>query len=374
MGLGHYMRGHPVLATLQFIARFVVIGLALAFVVVWLRPDWLAPVGSDAPSLSTDSYAAAVNRAAPSVVSIYTRTMVQEPLGLRFEDPLFQRLWRDRMVTRPRNGLGSGVIVDTSGLILTALHVIDGVDDIAVALWDGRVAEAQVIGFDRATDLALLQVNVGELPAASLAPAANVRVGDIALAIGNALGLNHTVTAGIISATGRGQVAPLGLADYIQTDAAINAGNSGGALINPRGEVIGINSATMGQSSGAQGISFAIPASVADAVMRDLLEHGVVIRGWLGVELTDTGVLFPASGTVRPGAGIAGLATNGPARQAGLRVGDVLIGLDGFSINSARELKMLIAEQAPGQNVQLAVVRGNTQFTVEVMLGQQPAS
>lgn len=365
--------GVLVLATLQFIARFVVIGLALAFVVVWWRPDWLPPADSGAPSLTPDSYAAAVNRAAPAVVSIYTRTMVQEPLGLRFEDPLFQRLWRDRMVTRPRSGLGSGVIVDPEGLIITALHVIDGVDDIAVALWDGRVAEAQVIGHDRATDLALLQVNVGPLPAATLATEHAVRVGDIALAIGNALGLNHTVTAGIISATGRGQLSPLSLTDFIQTDAAINAGNSGGALINPRGEVIGINSATLGQSSGAQGISFAIPAALAHAVMRDLLAHGVVIRGWLGVDLTDTGVLFPASGTVRPGAGIASLAAQGPARQAGLRIGDVLIGLDGFSISSARELKLLIAEQAPGQNVELAVVRGNTQFTVEVVLGQQPA-
>lgn len=365
------------LKLLHFIAKSVILGLAAAFLVLWFRPDWLPALRDANPnsvSLSADSYANAVNRAAPSVVSIYTRTMVQEPLGLRFEDPLFQRLWRDRMVTRPRSGLGSGVIVHADGLIVTALHVIDGVDDIAVALWDGRVAEAEVVGRDRATDLALLWVDVGPLPAASLATDTPIRVGDIALAIGNALGLNHTVTAGIISATGRGQLSPTGLTDFIQTDAAINAGNSGGALINPRGEVIGINSATLGQSAGAQGIGFAIPARLVDSVMKDLLEHGKVIRGWLGVELADTGVLFPASGTVRPGAGITRLANGGPAHQAGLRQGDVLIGLDDFSVNSARELKMLIAEQSPGQNVRLAVVRGNIQFTMEVRLGEQPST
>ena len=355
----------------QFALQFTVLGLALAFVLVWFRPDLLPALEQPAPA-APDSYAEAVNRTAPAVVSIYTRTLVSEPLGMEFSDPLFSALYRDRMVTRPRQGLGSGVIISSDGLILTTLHVIANVDDILVALWDGRIAEASVVGADPGSDLALLRIDLNELPVASLSDNAGLRTGDVVLAIGNAYGLSHTVTQGIISATGRGHLNLAGHEDFIQTDTAINAGNSGGALINSRGEVVGINSAVLGQDTGAQGISFAIPAPVARRVANQIIEYGQVRRGWIGADLADVTFNLSSQEGPRSGARITQIYQGGPAWQAGLRPGDVFVRADEQSVESARALAQRIASLEPGKEVEVEIIRGNQLFTTSVTLMQQP--
>ena len=356
---------------IHFAVQFVVVGLAVAFVLVWLWPQ-LLPAWRQQGTDPVASYADAVNRTAPSVVSVYTRTMVTEPLGLEFSDPLFSRLYRDRTITRPRRGLGSGVIISEDGLVLTTQHVISGVDDILVALWDGRVADASVVGADPATDLALLRIELDDLPVASLAVDDNLRTGDVVLAIGNAFGLSHTVTMGIVSATSRGHLNLASFEDFIQTDAAINAGNSGGALINPAGEVVGINSASMGQETGAQGISFAIPASVVRRVTEQIIEYGRVTRGWMGAELSDVSLRLANAEALQPGARVIQVHRGSPAWQAGLQRGDVLVSADGEQVESARDLMQRIAGSEPGSEMELEVIRGNQLFTTSVELIQQP--
>lgn len=356
---------------IHFAIQFVIVGLAAAFLLVWFWPHLLPAWrnNSDPPPIS---YAEAVNRTAPAVVSVYTRTLVTEPLGLEFSDPLFNALYRDRMVTRPRRGLGSGVIVSTDGLILTTQHVIAGVDDILVALWDGRVASARVVGADPASDLALLRIELDQLPAAVLAADDQLRAGDVVLAIGNAFGLSHTVTMGIVSATARGHLNLASYEDFIQTDAAINAGNSGGALINPRGEVVGINSASMGQETGAQGISFAIPVSVVRRVSEEIIEYGRVIRSWLGAELVDVSLRLSSERTLQPGARVSQVHRGGPAWHAGIQPGDILLSADGEAVRSARELMQRAANHRPGHEMELEILRGNQLFTTSVKLVQQP--
>lgn len=358
--------------SVQFLLQATVLGLAIAFVLVWFRPGFLPLETADGGFQATGSYADAVNRTAPSVVSIYTRTMVSEPMIGESADPLFQRLYGDRRVLRPRSGLGSGVIVSADGLILTTAHVINGVDNIFVALFDGSVAEARVIGTDPGTDLAVLKIALDGLPAASFNTTTRHRPGDVVLAIGNAFGLNHTVTAGIISATGRGDLNLATFEDFIQTDAAINSGNSGGALINARGEVIGINSASLSQETGAQGISFAISARLATEVMRQIIEFGDVRRGWLGANVTDP-PLMSLEGDDQPGGvQIAQIYRGGPAWQAGLRPGDILLSADGAPVGSAREFMLTMAEEAPGSEVELVAMRNGQRFTTSVTLIQQP--
>lgn len=358
---------------LQFALQFVVLGLAMAFILVFLRPDLLPALRQEPLPTPTTSYADAVNLAAPSVVSIYTRTMVAQPLATDVFDPLLRALYGDRIVNRPRRGLGSGVIVSSDGLILTTLHVISNVDNIAVALWDGRVFEARLVGADPATDLAVLKIEVeDDLPAANFAASSQLRAGDVVLAIGNAFGLSHTVTMGIVSATGRGQLNLTALEDFIQTDAAINAGNSGGALVNPAGEVVGINSASLSQSIGAQGISFAIPASLAREIKQQIIAHGEVPRGWMGVDLSDLALAMQFDGTPISGARVARVDHGGPGWRAGLRPGDIIVNAGGQSVSSARELNLFIAQQQPGSLVELNVLRGNQLFATSVTLIQQP--
>jgi len=354
-----------------FLFQAALIGLAAAFVLVWFRPEFL-PIKRPPAEAGPAGYADAVSRTAPSVVSIYTRTMVSEPLFDRFEDPFYQRLWGNRRVMRPRSGLGSGVIVSPDGLILTTAHVIAEVDNIFVALFDGRVAEARVIGTDPGTDLAVLDVELEDLPAATFDTSGAYRPGDIVLAIGNAFGLNHTVTSGIISATGRGDLNLVAFEDFIQSDAAINSGNSGGALIDVQGRVIGINSASLNQDTGAQGISFAIPALLATDVMQQIIEYGSVRRGWIGASVIDPRLVVLAGGEQPEGVQIARIYRDGPAWNAGLRPGDVLLRADGQPIENARDFTLGIAEMEPGRVVELLAMRGGQRFTTSVTLIQQP--
>jgi S1-C subfamily serine protease len=313
------------------------------------------------------SYADAVDRAAPSVVSIYTRSV-----EVRQVIPQRQRIEGNPYVTRSSQNIGSGVIVSEDGLTLTNYHVIRGVNQVRVALWDGRVAAPRLVGTDPATDLAVLKIDLDGLPAAPLADGAGLRVGDVVLAIGNALGLSHTVTMGIVSATGRNDLGGALYEDFIQTDAAINAGNSGGALINTRGEVIGISTRKSAQAD-AQNIGFAIPVALARDVMEQILEYGSVRRGWLGAlfggqPLTAVG---DGTATVR-GVQVMDVIRGAPAWDAGIRAGDTLLSLDGMELDDPRAFLLQVSQRPPGSQVELEVLRGEEVFMTYATLIQQP--
>jgi len=360
---------------LGFLARAVIAGLALAFVLIYL---WPAINGQDrqppaeepaAPPAAPFSYADAVNRAAPAVVSIYTRS-VRSPMEL---DPEMQSKTGARFLYRLVSDQGSGVLLSENGYILTNHHVINKVQDIEIGLWDGRIADAVVVGSDPSTDLAVLKVNLNGLPVAPISENPEVQVGDVVLAIGNALGLSHTVTMGIVSATGRNDLRSLLFEDFIQTDAAINAGNSGGALVNALGDLVGINTRNLSSVEGVQNIGFAIPIDLARNVMNQIIEYGSVTRGWLGAIYSDIRPSVQADGSsLRRGIKVHDVARNGPAWKAGIRQGDVIITLDGENVSDASQFLLAISQREPGSQVELKVIRVTETFETYATLIQQP--
>jgi len=360
-------------AVLGFLINSVVAGLALAFIIMYLWPDVGERFTRQTQSRGVTatapvSYADAVDRTAPSVVSLYTRTVEVQQVS-----PRLQRLLGSAYISRSRQDMGSGVLVSEDGYILTNNHVINQVQNISVGLWDGRFATAQIVGSDPETDLAVLKIDLNGLPAAPLAKNATVRVGDVVLAIGNAFGLSHTVTMGIISATGRNDLRSVLYEDFIQTDAAINAGNSGGALINYRGEVIGINTRNLGQMQGAQNIGFAIPIAMARDVMQQIVENGSVRRGSIGALFSDLPLSLQTDGSaVRRGVQVRDVTPNGPAWNAGIRPGDILLSIDGVEVDDARALLLMIAQRQPGSRVEFRVMRNSETFDTYATLIQQP--
>lgn len=356
-----------------FMLRSVIAGLALAFVILYLWPNISARLSAQEPVVTATpaapvSYADAVDRTAPSVVSIYTRTV-----ELQAVSPRLQKILGSSYIARSRADMGSGVLVSEDGYILTNYHVISQAQNIRVGLWDGRFAVAQVVGSDPETDLAVLKIDLDGLPAAPLAEDASVRVGDVVLAIGNAFGLSHTVTMGIVSATGRNELRSVLYEDFIQTDAAINAGNSGGALINYRGEVIGINTRNLGQAQGAQNIGFAIPITMARDVMRQIIDNGSVRRGWVGALFSDLPLSLQTDGSaMRRGIQVRDVTTGGPAWTAGIRPGDTLLSIDGVEVDDARALLLVISQRAPGSRVEFRVQRNMEVFETYTTLIQQP--
>ena len=363
------------IAFLRFIALTIVIGLAAAFVLVWWQPDLLQRNGDSGipvTSAGTDSYSGAVARAAPSVVSIYTTTMVTTRVS--YGNPYYRRFFGDRLVPQARQGLGSGVVVSEDGYLLTNYHVVGNADDIRVSLYDGRIAEAEIVGTDPETDLAVLKIPPEELPVAPFRENGELEVGDVVLAIGNALGLSHTVTLGIVSATGRSDLRVSLYEDFIQTDAAINSGNSGGALVDAQGRLIGINTSTLSRSIGAQGISFAIPIDVALDVMQQIIDYGSVQRGWIGVQLGTPPLQLNNDGTNQrsEGARITDIQEQGPAWQAGLRTGDIILELEDTPVEGPRELLLDISRMSPGETIELLAERDGQTFTTSMTLIQQP--
>ncbi|MDF2182169.1 Do family serine endopeptidase [Neptuniibacter sp. CAU 1671] len=328
-------------------------------------------------SSGPQSYADAVEAASPAVVNIYTRTIIKQEVHPLFNDPFFRRFFDDDSIPqreRIQSSLGSGVILSDQGYIVTNNHVIAGADSIIVALKDGREAIATVVGTDPETDLALLKVNLPALPVINLNDSDNLRVGDVVLAIGNPFGVGQTVTMGIISATERNSLGINTYENFIQTDAAINPGNSGGALIDTHGNLIGINTAIFSKSGGSQGIGFAIPSSLTKQVMQDLISHGRVIRGWVGIEgqamtpqLAESFGLKESQGVI-----IAGVYRDSPAHKGGLQPGDIILSIDDKPIVDGRRSMIEVARYRPGEQIKVVILREGKQQTVDITIGERP--
>jgi serine protease DegQ len=368
-------------------AQTVTVGLAIWFIVASLKPDWAESalgtrVGSPSVSMleappvpvpEQGSYRAAAQRAMPAVVNIFTTKAVRAPNVPFMDDPFFRRFFGDQQEEQ-QFSLGSGVVVSPQGYILTNNHVIETADQIEVALADGRKAVAQVVGADPETDLAVVKIDLQNLPAITLGRVEQSRVGDVVLAIGNPFGVGQTVTMGIISALGRNHLGINTFENFIQTDAAINPGNSGGALIDANGNLLGINTAIYSRSGGSLGIGFAIPVTTVKAVMESIINTGQMVRGWIGVEPQDiTPELAESFGLNRKsGAIIAGILKSGPADNAGIRPGDILLAVEGKPVTDTTDLLNLIADLPPGRKAKMTVLRKNQESIVEVIVGKRP--
>lgn len=340
-----------------FVLQSIVVGLAVAFLVVLVRPDLLPAVGRDqgAPA----SYADAVEISAPAVASVRTTRLVE-----------YTSSGDERTRFRVENAFGSAVVIDPEGYLVTNFHVIAEAAEIRVQLSDGRFANPELVGVDAETDLALLKVDVGPLPVMALGSSSQLRIGDVVLAIGNPYGLSKSVTQGIVSATGRNYLANLTtFQDFIQTDAAINAGNSGGALVNVNGELVGLNTAVLAQDSRTEGIGFAIPVDLVRGVADEIKQHGRVIRGYLGLQPDD---MTSAERDARGIEGNVGILLSivfegSPSAAAGLREGDVIIAINGEEILSQRQAQLVVAGTSPGDEVEIVGIRDGQRFTTTVI-------
>ncbi|WP_457674691.1 S1C family serine protease [Thiolapillus sp.] len=357
-------------------------GIITAVMVLAFWPGMLqqekSPSGASAYTSTNNGWADAVALAEPSVVNIYTSKITREEGDPLFKNPLVQRYFGDprgKPKLQRRNNLGSGVVVDANGYILTSNHVIKDADDIFIGAEGQPRVPARVVGTDPDTDLAVIQAAGKDLPPARLGNSASLRVGDIALAIGNPFGVGKTVTQGIISATGREGLGLATFEDFIQTDAAINLGNSGGALINARGEVIGINTAILSSSGGSHGIGFAIPINLARQVMEQIIKHGRVIRGWIGASGGDlTPAMAASMGLPEDTRGVllSGILEGGPADQAGIQPGDIIQRINGKPVTSALEVMNAIAVAPPGTTMDLSLLRDNQPFEARLTVAERP--
>jgi serine protease DegS len=349
-------------SALVFVLQSIVVGLAAAFVVVLVRPDLMPAIGSRTIN-SPSSYADAVDISAPAVVSVYTKRLVQDDAEPS-EPPRF----------RVDTSFGSAVIIDSAGFLVTNFHVVGEAAEISVQFSDGRIAEAVVVGEDKETDLALIKVDLSDLAAIKLGSSSQLRIGDVVLAIGNPYGLSKSVTQGIVSATGRGLLNLNTFENFIQTDAAINSGNSGGALVNSHGELVGINTAVLAQDSGTEGIGFAIPVDLVRGVVEALKIHGRVIRGYMGLEpidLTDTErAVIGLDGNL--GILLVTVYAGGPAETANLMAGDVILSINGESILSQRQALLIVAGTNPGDEVDIIGWRDGQRFSTTVIVGERP--
>ncbi|MDH4039259.1 MAG: trypsin-like peptidase domain-containing protein [Gammaproteobacteria bacterium] len=362
--------------SLKFLTWPAVAGLLLALLILdrWVLP---ATGGLGSSGYEVVSYANAVRAATPAVVNIYTAKLVSSGPDGRTDSGLTRRFAQPGIPPqrqRIERSLGSGVIVTRAGHILTNNHVIAGADAIQVMLQDGRSANAVVIGTDTATDLAVLKVDLPDLQPITLGDSNAARVGDVVLAIGNPLGFGHSVTQGIVSALGRYGLQPNAYEDYIQTDAIIHLGNSGGALVDTRGRLLGINTLIYtGNSEGHNnatgiGISLAIPVNLAVFVMQDLIDYGEVIRGWLGVSVEPVGIR-QADGKTGQALAVVEVATNGPAQRAGVMPGDLITHIDGEPVKDGRLTMHRIALLRPGDSVDIALLRGQQKMDLRAVVG-----
>jgi len=367
-------------------AQSVTVLLAAFFVVATLKPEWLdrrptmtsivpvfeaSPVAGSPAAEGATSFRAAARNASPAVVSINTsKAPINTPQSA---DPWFRFFFGEQDRSQAQTGLGSGVIVSPAGYILTNNHVIEEADEIEVFLNDGRKGVAQVIGTDPETDLAILKVELTDLPVITLGNSDGLEIGDQVLAIGNPFGVGQTVTSGIVSALGRTQLGINTFENFIQTDAAINPGNSGGALVDINGHLMGINTAIYSRSGGSMGIGFAIPTSTARSVLDSIVKDGQVTRGWIGVEPQDLSRELAESFGIEQGVGviITGVLQNGPAARAGLRPGDVITRVAGQEVKSVAQLLAAVAALPPGTPADLEIMRREGKSVLQVTPGRR---
>jgi serine protease DegQ len=370
-------------------AQTTTISLAVLFVVSTLRPDLLSrgaehaaidvvttrEAAAPASTQRMMSFSDAVRKATPAVVNIFTSKQTKVPRHPFMDDPVFRYFFGNQFdaQTRRSSSLGSGVIVSDKGYLLTNHHVIEAADEIEVALSDARRARARVVGTDPDTDLAVLKIDLKNVPAITFAASEQAQVGDIVLAIGNPYGVGQTVTFGIVSALGR----HLGISTFensIQTDAAINPGNSGGALVDLHGNLLGINTAIYSRTGGSQGIGFAIPSNLAKQVMEQIIESGVVMRGWVGIgvqditpELAESLKLGRTSGAL-----ITDIVPGGPADKAGIKPGDVLFSVADKAVQNYASALEAIAALKPKTSAVLKLQREAREISVTVNIGLRP--
>lgn len=373
-------------------AQTVTVGLALWFIVTSLKPNWIqqgfginknlsltsSATLIEAPSSkhsSPNSYHFAAKRAMSSVVNISASRNSNNGNPL-LSDPFFKRFFGEQAQPKSErpSSSGSGVIMSPQGHILTNNHVIQGAGAIEVALADGRQATAKVIGTDPDTDLAVLQIDLKDLPAITLGHSDEANVGDVVLAIGNPFGVGQTVTMGIISALGRNSVGINTYENFIQTDAAVNPGNSGGALIDTNGNLLGINSAIYSQNGGSLGIGFAIPVSTIKMVMEAIITDGQVVRGYLGISPEDITEEMAESFNIKQTKGsiVAAVVRGGPADQAGVKPGDICVAIDGKPFLNSREMMNQIAQLKPNSKAKLKVVRQSNEIQLDIVVGKRP--
>lgn len=366
-------------------AQTVTVSLGILFVLQIFKPDLLGngtklvtvhqaePV---AQQQSVASYSQAARKAMPAVVNIFTSKAIPENNHPFMDDPMFRQFFGDQLDEQPQreNSLGSGVIVSPEGLILTNHHVIEAADEIEVALADGRTVPARVVGSDPETDLAVVKVDMKDLPSITFGRSEDLRVGDVVLAIGNPFGVGQAVTQGIVSALGRNHLGINTFENFIQTDASINPGNSGGALVNTDGNLVGVNSAIYSRSGGSMGIGFAIPVSLARQVMEQIIRQGSVTRGWIGIEAQDITPELAESFKLREarGALIAGVMRGGPADKAGVKPGDILMDINGHLVIDSAGMLNLIAALKPGHPATIKVVRNQAEHSFSVVIGKRP--
>lgn len=344
------------------------------------------PVPRD--TLPRGSYAPIVKKVAPGVVKIETTTTIKDTSFQQnpgFDNPFLRRFFGDQFgQMMPPNqsgpqrehGLGSGVIVSKDGYILTNNHVVDHANEVKVTLTDHREFTAKVVGRDPKSDIAVVKIEANDLPVVPMADSDKVQVGDVALAVGNPFGVGQTVTEGIVSATGRGNMGIEDYEDFIQTDAAINPGNSGGALVDIDGRLIGINTAIMSRSGGSQGVGFAIPSDLARKVMKSLVKYGEVTRGYMGVMIQDVTPTLAKEFKLKnsTGALIGDVVQDGPAAKAGMKDGDVVMEFNGKPVPDSRHLKLTVAETNPGSTIPVKIWRDGTTKTLEVTVKQLPGT
>ena len=372
-------------------AEFVTITLAIVFVITLVRPDWnpwrrnvvevresVVPGGlitaTGAPRAV--GYSEAAKLAMGSVVNISSSKAARAAQGHPFlNDPLLRRFFGvPDESEEPQASLGSGVIVTDKGHILTNAHVVESSNEIQVALSDGRVVPAKVVGIDADTDLAVLKVNASGLKPISFGQSDKAQIGDVVLAIGDPFGVGQTVTMGIISALGRNRLNINTYENFIQTDAAINPGNSGGALVDTNGNLIGINSVIYSQSGGSLGIGFAIPVSMAKSVMEQIIATGSVTRGWIGIDVNDVTPDLAESLRLKDarGAIVQGLQNNGPAAKSGMKLGDVITQINGRAANDSVVAGRLISELVPDTTANFTVIRKQSEMPLQVRVGRRP--
>ena len=376
-------------------AQITTLLVALLLVISVFKPEWLSfraaltagsarlnqptPINVAPESTSTTpvaSYRAAAKKAMPAVVNIYTSKQVRTQRHPLEDDPVFRRFFGDQtpQQTQRVSSLGSGVIVSSEGYILTNHHVVVAADEIEVLLSDGRTAPAKIVGSDPETDLAVIRVALKNLPTITFGNAMKTEVGDIVLAIGNPFGVGQTVTMGIVSALGRTHLGINTFEDFIQTDAPINPGNSGGALVDIQGNLIGVNSAIFSKTGGSQGIGFAIPEHLAKKVMQQIIQHGEVVRGWLGVSMRDMNA-ETAQAFNLPNVGgtlVVGVLRNGPAERAGIQPGDILLGVNGKTLPDSAALLTYVAQLAPGTQAQVSLQRKTKLYTINASIAKRP--